>query len=145
MKKIEEIKKILEAWVIEYHEDGDDKFEYVQDDYEFTGIYCEGPYISDDENEDVDENCILYVLSADIYLKKRIEFIKAYKAKCGNIEGIEYDEANFPEIFTEYDNLMAWHHIKEGLVEFVPHLIDKDNKRFIENIAAFIEEYIDIE
>ena len=57
----------------------------------------------------------------------------------------EYDEANFPEIFTEYDNLMAWHHIKEGLVEFVPHLIDKDNKRFIENIAAFIEESIDIE
>ena len=147
MKKIEEIEKILEAWVIEFHQDGDDDFACAQDDFEFTGIYCEGPYTSDDEDEDgnreVDENCILYVLSADIYLKKRIEFIKAYKAKHGNIDDIEYDEASFPNLFTTYDNLMAWHYIKEGYVEFIPHLADKDNARFLENITAFINEYIE--
>ena len=146
MKTIKEIEKILEAWVIEYYEDGDDRFEYIQDDFEFTGIYREGPYTSDDEDEDgnpeVDENCVLYVLSADIYLKKRIEFIKAYKEKHGNIDDIEYDEAIFPNEFYSYDNLMAWHYIKEGYVEFVPHLEDKDNKRFLENITAFIEEYV---
>jgi hypothetical protein len=147
MKTIKEIEKALEAWVIEFHQDGDDDFECTQDDFEFTGIYCEGPYTSDDEdgdgNQEVDENCILYVLSADIYLKKRIELIKAYKAEHGNLDGIEYDEANFPNEFHSYDNLMAWHYIKEGYVEFVPNLEDKDNKRFLENITAFINEYIE--
>lgn len=147
MKTIEEIEKILEDWVIEFHQDGDNSFEYVQDDFEFTGIYCEGAYTSDDEDEDgnqeVDENCILYVLSADIYLKKRIEFIKSYKAVHGNIDDIEYDEASFPNLFTTYDNLMAWHHIKEGYVEFIPHLTDEDNLRFLENITAFINEYFE--
>jgi hypothetical protein len=147
MKTIKEIEKVLEAWVIEFHQDEDDDFECAQDDFEFTGIYCEGPYTSDDEDEDgnqeVDENCILYVLSADIYLKKRIEFIKAYKAEHGNLDGIEYDEASFPNEFHSYDNLMAWHYIKEGYVEFVPNLEDKDNKRFLENITAFVNEYIE--
>ncbi len=146
MKTIQDVEKILEAWIVEFHEDGDDKFEYIQDDFEFTGIYCDGPYTSDEDedgNQEVDENCILYVLSADIYLKRRIEFIKAFKKEHENIVDIKFDESIFPNVFNSHDQLLAWYRVKEGFVEFSPNLTSKENERFLENITAFINEYIE--
>lgn len=141
----EKIYEFLSDWVITYHQDGDDRFSELEDAYEFTSIYCDGPYTGDeDENGEVevDENLILYYLSFDIYLADRIQYIKEYRESHPGVDDIEYEKERFPDAFANYDSLCAWYSVDSGTVEFVPDLGSDENERIIQNFAAFMQEYL---
>lgn len=146
-KRYQQIADALSNWVKTYHKSGDDIFLEVSDDYEFTNIYWEGPYRSDEEDDDgnseVDENLILYYLSLDKRLEDRIEYIKKYKKENPNTEDIVFDEAHFPEEFSDTDSLCVWYHVDTDSVEFVPDLGHNDNQRFVKNMDIFLKEFFD--
>lgn len=142
---LDKIRETLSDWVVTFHKKGDDKFCELEDDYQLTNIYCDGPYTSDeDENGEVevDENLILYYLSFDIYLADRIQYIKEYRESHPGSEYVEYDEERFPDVFEDYDSLCAWYSIETGTVEFVPDLESDENKRIVQNFAEFMQEYL---
>ncbi len=144
MNLIEKIQKELTDWVIEFHEDDDDKFDHAYVDYDYLGIHCEGPFKTDEDengNFETDENLILYVLNADIYLADRISYIKKYKSTHQSLKDISFDKKIFPEKFNTYDSLCAWYNLKEGSVEFVPSLENESNNRFVKNFNSFLCEY----
>ena len=141
----DKIYETLSDWVVTYHKNGDDKFCELEDEHQLTNIYCDGPYTSDeDENGEieVDENLILYYLSFDIYLADRILYIKEYRVAHPGTNDIEFDESRFPKSFSNYDGLCAWYSVDTGTVEFVPDLESDDNKRIVQNFAAFMQEYL---
>ena len=148
MKNLQEIEQALTNWVDDFYDGGDVTFDKPADDYEFISFYCEGPYVSDDTDDDgkpleVDENLILYIVSVDIYLADRIKYIKEYKnSNPGSLE-IKYDKKRFPLNTQNYDSVCAWYQVDKGYIIFEPDLSAPENKRLVENISAFIDEYMD--
>ena len=147
MKTLEQVELALSDWVIQYHVNNVDKFSTYLDDYEYVSIYCDGPYVGEDEDddgnpiEDLDENMINYVLSADKYLAERIKYIKKCKKENLSSDSIEFDEKLFPNNFSNYDSINAWYYVDSGQVEFVPDLTSPEQGRLLENMKAFLLEF----
>lgn len=144
-KDFERVCNALSDWVIEYHQDDNDKFVPCCTDFDFTSIYYDGPYEGDEDedgNAEVDENLILYVLNVDIYLADRIKYIKEYKIAHPDAEIIPFDEDRFPSKFTDYDTVSAWYRVDTEDVDLVFPSIDlKGNEQLVKNMKAFLDEF----
>jgi len=111
----------LENCILKNHESGD-LFEEWCEDYDYVAVDFEGPYI-DEETDEPDENCIMYLINVDRHLSERLK-IK--------------DKDSLPQ---EYDTLYGWIYLDTNLVDIVgfDNYHGEEKSKLIANLDAFLK------
>jgi hypothetical protein len=109
----------LEKYILKNHESGN-LFEQWCADYDYVNVEFEGPYIDEDTDEP-DENCIMYLINIDRRLSDRL--------------GIA-DKYSLPQ---DYDTLYGWIFLDTNLVDIVglDNYHGEDKSKLLSNIDAF--------
>jgi hypothetical protein len=115
------ILKKLEEYIFENYESGE-FFEEWCEDYDYIAVDFDGPYVNEDTNEP-DNNCILYLINIDRHLSERLEAENKY------------------ELPQEYDLLYGWVHIDLGFVDIVglDNYYGENKSKLISNLDTFLK------
>ena len=116
-----EILTELEKHILKNHESGD-LFEQWCEDYDYVAVDFEGPYI-DEETDEPDENCIMYLINVDRHLSERL-----------SVE----DKDSLPQ---DYDTLYGWIYLDTNLVDIVglDNYHGEEKSKLLANLDAFLK------
>jgi hypothetical protein len=111
----------LENHILKNHE-SEGLFEQWCKDYDYVVVDFEGPYI-DEETDEPDENCIMYLINVDRHLSERL-----------NME----DKDSLPQ---EYDTLYGWIYLDTNLVDIVglDNYHGEEKSKLLANLDVFLK------
>ena len=112
---------VLEDYILKNHASAG-MLEALSADYEYISVEYEGPYI-DEETEEEDENCIMYLINVDSHLSGRLKAEDKYSLQ------------------QTYDTLYGWIYLDKNVVDIVgvDNYYGNDRTRLINNLDALFK------
>lgn len=123
MKNEDAALELLEELVRLTHKHGN-QHEAWDDEYEYIAIDYEGPYIDDDTQEQ-DHDCVMYLINIDTHLQKRLKSADKFSMS------------------QDYATLYGWITPSTNSVDIVgmDNLSKEDRDLLVANVNSFIVDY----